>query len=105
VKGFTLHSINKTAFENEKMNQMITTFVQKHSDEFEIVQFPNEIEFSSFSKTVRNQFAAEHSKTPNASSAFFNNDCFAISVYNPTKISRTHDWIVLSSKRTKIIHF
>lgn len=105
VKGFSLHAINKIVFENEKMCQLITAFVQKHSDDNEIVQFLNKSEFSSTSKTVRHQFAIKHSETPNASSAFFDKDCFAISVYNPTKISRTHDWIVLSRKEQKLFIF
>jgi len=56
-------------------------------------------------KHTRKYFAEKHSENPNESSAFIENDRFAISVYNPIKISRTADWIVLSRKEQKMFVF
>jgi hypothetical protein len=105
VKGFTLHSINKAVFENEKMCQLIQTFVHENSDEFEIVQFPDETQKRKKSKEIRQYFEEKHLETASSSSAFFDKDLFAISVYNPIKISRTREWIVLSRKEQKLFVF
>jgi len=105
VKGFTLHSINKSVFENDKMCQLISNFVEKYSDENEIVQHLCEKEFREQSKNTRKHFAEKHSEKPNKSSAFIDKDLFAISVYNPIKISRTADWFVLSRKEQKLFVF
>lgn len=103
VKGFSLHSENLRAFNCNSLKQIIEKYVQENCDENGFVSIQDPKEFKTLSKQKRQEFLKEHEKTVSKASAF--SDLFAISVFNPNKITRTDTWIVLSRKEQKLFIF
>ena len=103
VKGFSLHSENLRAFNCETLKQIIQKHVQTHCDEFGFVSMKDPKTFRMMAKQKRVEFSEQHNRTASESSAF--SDLFAISVFNPNKITRSDSWRVLSKKEQKLFLF
>ena len=103
VKGFSLSSINQTAFNINNIKQMIKEYAEKNNNGI-FITLKSEDEFQEHLKTARRQFFEKHSEAISECSAFFH-PSFAISVFNPNKISRTKEWCVISRNEQKMFYF
>jgi hypothetical protein len=103
VKGFSLHSENLKAFNCNSLKKIIEKYVDENCDEFGFVSIQEPSTFKRISKQKRKEFWELHEKSCSQASAF--SDLFAISVYNPNKITRTDSWTILSKKEQKMFLF
>ena len=103
VKGFSLHAENLKAFNCHSLKRIIENYVKENCNERGFVQIRDLKTLKKHAKQNREEFSKIHEATPLKSSALAN--LFAISVYNPNKISRTNTWIVLSRSEQKLFIF
>lgn len=103
VKGFSLNFINQKAFKTENLKLIIKAHVRDNCDESGFVKILSNKTFLNQRENQREMFSKQHAENPEKSTAFFSE--FAISVYNPQKITRNKDWDVLSIKEQKIFSF
>jgi hypothetical protein len=103
IKGFSLHFENQKAFKPENTKIIIQSFISNNCNEYGFVELSDKKERDLKIKQARSDFFIKHSETPFQSSAFHSN--FAISTYNPRKISRDNEWTILSIKEQKVFAF
>lgn len=108
VKGFSLNYVNRQAFTFDNMKQVILNSIDidPHCDEAidDNVQISRISDFKTRAEKNRQRRDAimteHHSKNPDQASSIATSN--AISVYNPSAISRSSTWELLSKAEQKL---